>query len=176
MVIHTGGQKNKGVGASRAAAERGGADTQFANSDIFQFAPNFSVYALPNDVVCLYSEHRKFFLHGPLYSALAITIGTGRRFGRIVRELSRKFPPDKIGEAVSRLVERRYLVRKTSSAADTVAAYWASLGLAPDVARQNLQKSRRALRGYNRAGKKRARAPFGRLGVRVHKGLPDLPV
>src|SRR5215472_10674400 len=99
MVIHTGSQKNKGVDAGRSKADRGVVVTQFADSDVFQFAANFSVYALPNDVVCLYSDHRKFFLHGQLYSALATTIGTGKRFGRIVRELSRKFPPDKIGEA-----------------------------------------------------------------------------
>src|SRR5262252_960544 len=140
MVVQTGGQRNKGVDARRLTADRGGGVTQFVDSDVFQFAPNFSVYALPNDVVCLYSDHRKFFLHGQLYSALATTIGTGKRFGRIVRELSRKFPPDKIGEAVTRLVERRYLVRKTSSS--VVAAYWANLGLAPDVAEQNLRECR----------------------------------
>ena len=90
MVIHTGGQKNKRVEAGRLKPDRGGVATQFADSDVFQFAPNFSVYVLPNDVVCLYSEHRKFFLHGQLYAALAITINTGKRFDRIVRELSRK--------------------------------------------------------------------------------------
>jgi len=115
MVIHTGGQKNKGEGTGRLTADRVVVATQFDNNDVFQFAPNFSVYVLPNHVVCLYSEHRKFFLHGQLYAALATTINTGKPFARIVRELSRKFPPDKIGEAVNRLVERRYLVRKTSS-------------------------------------------------------------
>ena len=176
MVVQTGGQRNKGVDARRLTADRGGGVTQFVDSDVFQFAPNFSVYALPNDVVCLYSEHRKFFLHGPLYSALAITIGTGRCFGRIVRELSRKFPPDKIGEAVSRLIERRYLVRKTSSAADTVAAYWASLGLAPDVARQNLHKCRVRIQVINVTGAKELTAALRGLGVRVVKGSADLTV
>src|ERR1700745_4438472 len=103
MVIHTGRRKNKGVDAGRLKPDRGGVATQFADSDVFQFAPNFSVYVLPNDVVCLYSEHRKFFLHGQLYSALAVTIATGKSFGRIVRALSPKFPTDKIGEAVNRL-------------------------------------------------------------------------
>ena len=176
MVIHTGGQKNKGVGASRAAVERGGADTQFANSDIFQFAPNFSVYALPNDIVCLYSEHRKFFLHGQLYSALAITIGTGKRFGQIVRELSQKFPPDKIGEAVTRLVERRYLVRKTSSLPEIVAAYWASLGLAPDVAAQNLRKCRVRIQSIDAKGAKELGAALRKLGVHIVKNSADLTV
>jgi ribosomal protein S12 methylthiotransferase accessory factor len=35
--------------------------------DILRFAPNFTAYVLPPDVVCLYSEDRKFFLHGDLY-------------------------------------------------------------------------------------------------------------
>jgi ribosomal protein S12 methylthiotransferase accessory factor len=176
MAIHTGGQKKKGVGADRATVDRGGGVTQFVNSDVFQFAPNFSVFALPNDVVCLYSEHRKFFLHGQLYSALAITIGTGKRFGRIVRELSQKFPADKIGEAVTRLVERRYLVRKTSSSAGAVAAYWANLGLAPDVAEQNLRKCRVRIQSINVKGAKELGAALRKLGVRVVKGSADLTV
>ena len=39
--------------------------------DVPQFAANFSVYLLPPDVVCLYSEDRKFLLHGALYCAVA---------------------------------------------------------------------------------------------------------
>ena len=176
MVIYTEGQRNKGVDAGRLTADHGAGVTQFVNSDVFQFAPNFSVYALPNDVVCLYSEHRKFFLHGQLYSALASAIGTGKRFGRIVRELSRKFPPDKIGEAVNRLVERRYLVRKTSAAAHTAAAYWANLGLAPDVVGQNFDKCRVRIRAINVKGAKELAAALRRLGVRVVKGSADLTV
>ena len=34
--------------------------------DVLRFAPNFTAYVLPPDVVCLYSENRKFFLHGEL--------------------------------------------------------------------------------------------------------------
>ena len=47
------------------------------SKDVPQFAPNFTVYVLPPDVVCLYSEDRKFFLHGELYCALASAIGKG---------------------------------------------------------------------------------------------------
>jgi oxazoline/thiazoline synthase len=176
MVIHTGGQKNKGVDAGRLPADRGGVATQFADSDVLQFAPNFSVYVLPNDVVCLYSDHRKFFLHGQLYAALAITINTGKRFGQIIRELSRKFPPDKIGEAVNRLIERRYLVRKRNSSAGVAAAYWANLGLAPDVAEQNLRKCRVRIQAINVKGAKELAAALRKLGVRVVKGAADLTV
>jgi ribosomal protein S12 methylthiotransferase accessory factor len=176
MVIHTGGQKNKRVDAARLKADRGGVATQFADGDVFQFAPNFSVYVLPNEVVCLYSEHRKFFLHGQLYAALAVTINTGKRFDSIVRELSRKFPPDKIGEAVNRLIERRYLVRKTSSSANIAAAYWANLGLAPDVAEQNLRKCRVRIQAINVKSAKELAAALRKLGVRVVKGAADLTV
>ena len=47
------------------------------SKDVPQFAPNFTVYLLPPDAVCLYSEHRKFFLYGELYCALASAIGEG---------------------------------------------------------------------------------------------------
>ena len=49
------------------------------SKDVPQFAPNFTVYVLPPDVVCLYSEDRKFFLHGELYCALAAAIGDRRK-------------------------------------------------------------------------------------------------
>ena len=58
---------------------RGTSLTQHDGKDIPQFAPNFSVYVLPPDVVCLYSEDRKFFLHGELYCALASAIAKGRK-------------------------------------------------------------------------------------------------
>jgi ribosomal protein S12 methylthiotransferase accessory factor len=38
---------------------------------VLRFAAHFSVYVLPPDAVCLYSEHRKFFLYGELYCALS---------------------------------------------------------------------------------------------------------
>ena len=41
------------------------------SKDVPQFAPHFTVYVLPPDVVCLYSEDGKFFLHGTLYCTLA---------------------------------------------------------------------------------------------------------
>jgi ribosomal protein S12 methylthiotransferase accessory factor len=176
MVIHTGGQKNKGVRGDRAAADRGGGVAQLGSKDAFQFAPNFSVYVLPDAVVCLYSEHRKFFLHGKLYAAVATAIGAGKSLGRIVRELSREFPPDKIGEAVNRLVERRYLIRKTSAAADKVAAYWANLGLAPDIAEQNFRKCRVRIQSINVKGAHELAAALRKFGVRVVNGSADLTV
>src|SRR5260221_8880762 len=98
--------------------------------DILRFAPNFTVYLLPPDVVCLYSEDRKFFLHGELYCALASAIGKGGKSPRaLVRELELDFPSDQIQEALNRLVERRYGLPASRSSSGVVAGYWASLGL-----------------------------------------------
>ena len=89
--------------------DRGNSSSQHDSKDVPQFAPNFTVYVLPPDVVCLYSEDRKFFLHGELYCALASAIGEGgRSFRELVRELEQDFPSDKIHEALKRLVDRRY--------------------------------------------------------------------
>src|SRR5437667_56966 len=98
------------------------------SKDVLRFAPNFSVYVLPPDSVCLYSEDRKFFLHGELYCALASAIGEdGKSVRALVRDLEQKFPSDKIDEAIKRLLDRRFAVSKPHSARDSAAAYWASL-------------------------------------------------
>ena len=175
-MVNPGAQRNKPLHANRATPDRGSGVTQFGKKDIFQFAPNFSVYMLPGEVVCLYSEHRKFFLHGKLYSELATALDGGKRLARIVRELSREFPPDKIVEAVNRLVERRYIVRKTRSSANTVAAYWANLGLAPNVAEQNLRRCRVRIQSINVKGARELVIALRKLGVHIVKGTADLTV
>ena len=65
-----------------------------------RFSPNFSVYVLPPDGVCLYSENRKVFLRGELYCAVASRIGEGEHPDAIIEALSREFPPGKINEAI----------------------------------------------------------------------------
>ncbi|MDP3067196.1 MAG: hypothetical protein Q8M72_00830 [Methylocystis sp.] len=107
--------------------------------DSLRFAPNFSVYVLPPDAVCLYSEDRKFFLRGALYCALAERIGAGEDAHAIRQALSAEFPVDSIDEAFKRLLDRRFIVPAGASD-DVAAAYWASLGLQPEVATKNLQK------------------------------------
>src|SRR5207302_3532347 len=110
------------------------------STDVPRFAPNFTVYLLPHDVVCLYSEDRKFFLHGALYCALAGAIAEGgKSFRALVRALERDFPADKIREALNRLVERRFVLTKPNASSHTAAAYWASLGLSPETAAKNLR-------------------------------------
>src|SRR5690242_19569050 len=100
--------------------------------DVLQFAPNFTVYVLPPATVCLYSEHRKFFLHGELYCAIAYAIGEdGKSAQALMRELSKKYPPDQIQEGLKWLFDRRYIIQPTPSTTGTVAGFWASLGLPP---------------------------------------------
>lgn len=107
---------------------------QFDANSIPRFAPNFTVYLLPPDVVSLYSEDRKFFLRGELYCALASAIAEGKQsFRDLVREFEQSFPPDLIHEALKRLTDRGFVITKPSSLEDTAAAYWASLGLLPEV-------------------------------------------
>jgi oxazoline/thiazoline synthase len=141
---------------------------QYDSKDVPRFAPNFTVYVLPGDVVCLYSEDRKFFLHGALYCALASAIGKGgRSFRQLVRELEHKFPADKIDEALTRLLDRRFIVSKARSFTDTVAAYWTSLGLSLEEADKNLDKCPVRIQSLDLHGAKELEAALRGLGVRV---------
>lgn len=156
---------------------RGTSVTRQASKDIPQFAPNFTVYVLPPDVVCLYSEDRKFFLHGELYCALASAIAAGgKSFRELVRELEQNFPSDKIEEALKRLMERRYIVAASPSSASPVAGYWASLGLPPDMAERNLGNCRVRIQSIDVKGATELSAALSELGVRVVKRSPDLTV
>jgi len=155
-----------------------GSQSALHNSkDVPQFAPNFTVYVLPPDAVCLYSEDRKFFLHGELYCALATAIGKGgKSLRQIAAELGRRYPADKIQEALKRLIERRYVLPASPSSDGAVAAYWSSLGLAPPDAAKNLQKCRVAIQSIDVNGAKELAAALTDLGVRVVKRSADLTV
>ncbi|WP_245312992.1 TOMM precursor leader peptide-binding protein, partial [Bradyrhizobium macuxiense] len=151
--------------------------TQQANKDVLQFAPNFTAYLLPPDVVCLYSEDRKFFLHGELYCALASMIGTnGCSATKLVVDLGRKFPPDKVNEAIKRLLDRRYVIPKPSAPGNAVAGFWASLGLPAAVVEQNLQNCRVRLEAIDVKGGAELSKALQYLGVRIVKTSPDLTV
>jgi bacteriocin biosynthesis cyclodehydratase domain-containing protein len=157
--------------------DRRTSSTRHASNDVPQFAPNFTVYVLPPDVVCLYSEDRKFFLHGELYCALASAIGKGgKSLPELVRELAKDFPSDKIEEALKRLIERRYIVPASHSPVGAVAGYWASLGLPPGIAEQNLANCRVRIESIDVNGAAEFSAALSELGVRVVKRSPDLTV
>lgn len=151
--------------------------TRHTSKDVVQFAPNFTVYVLPPDVVSLYSEDRKFFLHGELYVALAEAIGkAGKSLRRLVDELERKFPSDQINEALKRLTDRRYIVPASPTATSIVAGYWASLGLPAEVAESNLRNCRVRIEAIDVKGATEIGAALSKLGVRLVKSSPDLTV
>ncbi|HJY93208.1 MAG TPA: hypothetical protein VJ255_23180, partial [Candidatus Acidoferrum sp.] len=121
--------------------KRKNSSTRRGGKDIAQFAPNFTVYVLPPDAVCFYSEDRKFFLHGELYCELASAIGKGgKSLQQLLNEFGKRFAPDKVEEALKRLIERRYIVEASPASDGVVAGLWASLGLPPGIAEQNLAK------------------------------------
>ena len=167
----------KGARTDLMTGDHGNKITQHNGRDVPQFAPNFTVYVLPPDVVCLYSDDRKFLLHGELYCALASAIAKGgKSFRELIRDLEQDFPADKIREALKRLVDRRYVVPASRSSNGAVAGYWASLGLSPETAEQNLRKCRVRIQSIDVQGETDLGAALSGLGVRVVKRSPDLTV
>jgi bacteriocin biosynthesis cyclodehydratase domain-containing protein len=162
---------------SAGAKPKAGTRPKRTVQDVPQFAPNFTVYVLPPDAVCLYSEDRKFFLHGELYCAIATAIGKGgKSFAELAHDLARSFPADKIEEALKRLMERRYIVPASPTAPAPVDGYWASLGLPPGVAEQNLANCRVRVEAIDVQGAAEISAALGALGVQVVKRSGDLTV
>jgi len=150
---------------------------QKAAKEIVQFAPNFTAYVLPPATLCLYSEHRKFFLHGELYCAIADAIGkNGKDTQVLIRELSRKFPIDQIQEALKRLYERRYVTIASPVTTGPVAAFWASLGLPPESAESSLASCKVRIDAIDVKGAKELSAALTSLGVRVVTRSADLTV
>jgi bacteriocin biosynthesis cyclodehydratase domain-containing protein len=145
--------------------------------DIAQFAPNFTVYILPPDAVCLYSEDRKFFLHGELYCALATAIGKGgKSLAQLVAELGKRFPPEKVEEALKRLIERQYIVEASPTSSGVLAGYWASLGLPTGMAEQNLANCRVRVESIDVQGAKEITKALTALGVRITSRHADLTI
>ncbi|MBV1697140.1 MAG: TOMM precursor leader peptide-binding protein [Hyphomicrobiales bacterium] len=146
------------------------------SKDVPRFAPNFSIYLLPSDVVCLYSEDRKFFLHGGLYCALANEISRGKKsFGTLLRELSRTFPSDKIVEALNRLIERGFVVTE-SPFAGPVAGYWMSLGLPLETAAKNFRDWPIGIKSLDGRSETKLAAAITNFGARIVKRSPRLTV
>lgn len=147
-----------------------------SSKDVCRFAPNYTVFVLPPDAVCLYSEDRKFFLHGELYCALASAIGSGRSIRALVNELERHFPTDRIHEALKRLVDRRFVYLKEPFSVGAVAAYWSSLGLSPEIVEKNFQETRVRIQSIDAPGANELGAALNELGVRVVKRSADFTI
>jgi ribosomal protein S12 methylthiotransferase accessory factor len=176
MATHTGGNKPSGVQAGVAAGDQAHSTTRFNGKDVPQFAPNYSVYVLPPDAVCFYSEDRKFFLHGELFCIVADAIAAGKSFGQIVREQTKKFPADVVDQAIKWLIDRRYIVPKRQTAIDAAAGYWATLGIPLEMAAKNLQKCKVRIQSVDAKGAKQLGAALRKLGVRVVDRSADLTV
>jgi oxazoline/thiazoline synthase len=162
---------------SKKAAAKISRQSSRPAKDIVQFAPNFTAYVLPDHVVCLYSEDRKFFLHGELYVALAQAIGEkGKSARQLAGELGAKFPADQVDEAIKRLIERRYVVTASKSFAAPVAGYWASLGLPPQAASEALKTCRVRVEAFDVEGAKELTLALRERGVSVVNGTADLTV
>ena len=153
------------------------APTRRAAKDIAQFAPNFTVYVLPPDQVCFYSEDRKFFLHGELYCELAAAIGKGgKSLQQLAGELGKRFPPEKVEEALKRLIERQYIVEASSTSNSVVAGYWASLGMPAGMAEQNLANCSVRVEAIDVQGAREFAKALGEFGVRIVSRNADLTV
>jgi oxazoline/thiazoline synthase len=177
MKAHRKTAKRKTAQPKTAQRKTGAAPNRPAAKDALRFAPNFTAYVLPPDVVCLYSEDRKFFLHGELYCALTSAIAKGGKSAKdLVRDLQKQFPVDKIEEALKRLIERRYVTPISYGSDGTVAAYWASLGLPPEIAEKNLSECKVRVEAIDVAGAKELSAALGELGVRIVQRSPDLTI
>jgi oxazoline/thiazoline synthase len=140
-----------------------------------RFSPNFSVYVLPPDGVCLYSENRKIFLRGELYCAVASRLGEGQHPEAIVEALSGQFPREKIDEAINRLLERHFAI-PVDAIDDRAAGYWASLGLADETAANNLSSTSVRILSMGAAGENELDAALRQFGVRLVDQAADLTV
>ena len=176
MATHTGGNQHSGVHAGVVAGDQAHSTTRFNAKDVPQFAPNFSVYVLPPDAVCFYSEDRKFFLHGELFCIVADLIAKGKSFGQIVRELTKRFPADVVDQAIKRLIDRHYIVPKRQTSVDAAAGYWATLGIPLEMAAKNLQNCKVRVQSVDAKGAKQLGAALRKLGVRVVERAADLTV
>jgi ribosomal protein S12 methylthiotransferase accessory factor len=174
----TDGDAGESARAERTAPVRRGGrghSKKRAARSIVRFAPNFSVYVLAPDVVCLYSEDRKFFLHGELYCALASAIANGRSVRALVHELEQRFPADKVQEALQRLLDRRFATLD-SKFSGTIAGYWASLGLSWETVEKNFRAVAVSVQSIDVQGAKELTAALRELGVRATTRSADLAV
>ena len=86
------------------------------------------------------------------------------------------FRPEQIHEALKRLLDRRYVVPKSSSTNGAVAGYWASLGLPLETAEKNLEQYRIRVQSIGVQGEAELSAALSELGVRVVKRSHNMTV
>ena len=92
-----------------------------------------------------------------------------------VRRYPPNFPANSIDEAFKRLLDRRFVI-PTSASDGVAAAYWASLGLPPDVAAKNLQKVSVQIETIGIGGARALEEALDVFGVKVVKRGGDLTI
>jgi oxazoline/thiazoline synthase len=159
------------------AVEKQESGSPLNGNQVLQFAPHFTVYALSPETLCLYSEDRKFLLHGQVYCAIAALIAeNGKSVRDVAGVLEQYFPADHINEAIRRLLAGGYVVPRSKATTGVMAAFWASLGLSPEAAEQNLDRHRIRVQAVGVEGEAELCAALGALGARIVKRSPDLTV
>ena len=158
--------------------DRRASSARSAGKDIPQFAPNFTVYVLPPDVVCLYSEDRKFFLHGELYCALASAIGKGGKSLPRARSRAGAEFSARQDRGSPQAADRAPLHRP--GIAPLPPAPWPAIGRASACRREWPSKISRivacAFESIDVKGAAEFGAALSELGVHVVKRSPDLTV
>ena len=74
------------------------------------------------------------------------------------------------------MIERRYVTPASRDSTGPVAGFWASLGLPPEVAKQNLESCRLRVEAIDVKGAKELTAALNELGVNVVNRSPNLTV
>ncbi len=135
------------------------------------------MYFLPMSV-CLYSEDRKFFLHGE--AVLCGGRGDREKWKVSAGDRSPAFEElsDRQDRGSDQAAARSPIRRCEASRAfdGAVAGYWASLGLPLDVAEQNLRNCPVRVEAIDVKGGKELAAALSKLGVQIAKRSPKLTI
>jgi oxazoline/thiazoline synthase len=162
--------------AHRRRKAKGDGTHPHPHEQVFAVAPNFSLYIVDTTVVCFYSEHRKFFLHGELFVSLASAIASGSTYWALLHEMLPGFPPEMVKGALQRLVDRRFVIPVERLRQVAAAPYWASIGLSLGAAERNLAGVRVRVETLAVSGEAELCAALSDLGVRLVNRSADLTV
>ena len=174
MVIHTGGDKRKGICAEVTTGAGGKTFTQHDSKDVPRFAEFQRLFAATRRGVPLFRRPKVLSSRFAFLRA-RVRDRSGKEFSRHLSRAGAGVPFRQIHEAMKRLLDRRFIV-PTSRASGGTAADWASLGLSTEAAEKSLQKCRVRIELINVQGAKELATALEALGVRVVKRSADLTV
>jgi ribosomal protein S12 methylthiotransferase accessory factor len=115
-------------------------------------APHLSVAQLPNYLVCIYSEGRKTFLRGRIFSSILSRIDGKTSASEVRDTLLREYPAAQIDNAI-RLLEKRGFIIPTALCTPVFAsALWAGIGLSAVSVWPKLENCRVRVENFGVAG------------------------